>query len=558
MIQNFNSNLAASGVITAPSGLFDLSLTISGTPVFHQLPPEISVGEITAVTGTFTTELTVSGIPVDIGGGPDPLNIGTINVSSSLTVSGIPVDTTGGGGGGTALTVKEIDGVPSVANVDTIVVSNDTLTDDGGGQVTIQTGAGGATSSGTATTSGCYAHVQSSSSASWTIPHNLDTIKVNYIVLDDIGGQVMPDLFTIDSADQVTIDFINPRTGIANIFACIEDVAFADAVFDSITAVTGTFTEGLTIGTGTIDIHPERITAPEGRFIDILTVSGIPVDIGGGGGGGGGSTLVTSGTWFNVEAKPANPHPRSDWFDDNSTNPDGLGNHAIDYTKWTLWDEDAVSGTGQTGFTSTDHDGDGTTLDGNQMQIAHDGTTLDGWVGFYQDAPTPDDYTITCRLGADAIFSSTSNYRFGIFVADDLDGAPATSDLYSMHIHHIVGAVPTGDYSQWECSLWTQYNSISTTVNTAASPYPGTDAWVRIRVSGLFAECDFSHDGIHWKELARQATLGFTPSHIGFGMQKGAAGQHNVMFDFFVVASGAHRGGAAGYGRHIPVIIGIN
>ena len=45
--------------------------------------------------------------------------------------------------GGGSLTVKEVDGSPSVSSVDTIVVSNGTLTDDGGGQVTITTGGGG-------------------------------------------------------------------------------------------------------------------------------------------------------------------------------------------------------------------------------------------------------------------------------------------------------------------------------------------------------------------------------------------------------------------------------
>ena len=65
--------------------------------------------------------------------------------SDSVTVSGAAVLTSDSvvGGGGSALTVKEVDGDPSVANVDTIVVSNDTLTDDGGGQVTISIGAGG-------------------------------------------------------------------------------------------------------------------------------------------------------------------------------------------------------------------------------------------------------------------------------------------------------------------------------------------------------------------------------------------------------------------------------
>lgn len=47
------------------------------------------------------------------------------------------------GSGGASLTVKEADASPSVSSVDTIVVSNGTLTDDGGGQVTIDTSGGG-------------------------------------------------------------------------------------------------------------------------------------------------------------------------------------------------------------------------------------------------------------------------------------------------------------------------------------------------------------------------------------------------------------------------------
>ena len=41
---------------------------------------------------------------------------------------------------GAALTVKEADGTPEVADVGTIVVTNGTLTDDGGGQITLDFG----------------------------------------------------------------------------------------------------------------------------------------------------------------------------------------------------------------------------------------------------------------------------------------------------------------------------------------------------------------------------------------------------------------------------------
>lgn len=60
---------------------------------------------------------------------------------------------TGTGGGGSALTVKDIDGTPTATNINTIRFTNGSVTDDGGGQVTVTTGTGGGgdVSSNTAT-----------------------------------------------------------------------------------------------------------------------------------------------------------------------------------------------------------------------------------------------------------------------------------------------------------------------------------------------------------------------------------------------------------------------
>jgi hypothetical protein len=65
MIQNFNSDLAASGVITAPSGLFSTldvteSLTISGVPVGETETPEVLL--ITDYTQYFANNATTAGI----------------------------------------------------------------------------------------------------------------------------------------------------------------------------------------------------------------------------------------------------------------------------------------------------------------------------------------------------------------------------------------------------------------------------------------------------------------------------------------------------------------
>ncbi len=55
----------------------------------------------------------------------------------------VPATPTGGGGGGGSITVAEADGTPSVTGVTTIVVSTGTLTDNGSGVVTVNTGGAG-------------------------------------------------------------------------------------------------------------------------------------------------------------------------------------------------------------------------------------------------------------------------------------------------------------------------------------------------------------------------------------------------------------------------------
>jgi|7_EtaG_2_1085326.scaffolds.fasta_scaffold02461_7 hypothetical protein len=58
-----------------------------------------------------------------------------------LDANGTIIRTAAGGGG--SITVKEVDGTPSVSGVTTINVSNGTLTDDGAGEITLTTGGGG-------------------------------------------------------------------------------------------------------------------------------------------------------------------------------------------------------------------------------------------------------------------------------------------------------------------------------------------------------------------------------------------------------------------------------
>jgi len=295
----------------------------------------------------------------------------------------------------------------------------------------------------------------------------------------------------------------------------------------------------------------------------------VSIDTGGSGGGGG--SLTTSGSWFNVHAKPITMHPRSDFFDDNSGQvilEDGVtasGTHELDWGKWRLWDVDTVSGT-SLGSTNDARNGirsDGIlSTDTNHMRIQHDASTNNGWVGVYQDVPASGvdsvngDYTITARISQLNTFNTNSDFRIGIFVADDLDGAPSTSDLVYVGLHHINAIATTGNYSQYQSALWTDYNSISTAAATTAGPFPGNSVWVRINLnaSNLRLETSISEDGIHFREFQRINPISFTPSHMGFGVQLGVAGAETGSFEMFAVSDDNLRGNAAGYGRMVPVI----
>jgi len=76
-----------------------------------------------------------------------PLAFDAANLTSGAATDGHVLTADGAGGaawkapgGGAALTVQEVDGTPSVSDVDTIVVTNGTLTDNGSGQITLDFG----------------------------------------------------------------------------------------------------------------------------------------------------------------------------------------------------------------------------------------------------------------------------------------------------------------------------------------------------------------------------------------------------------------------------------
>lgn len=112
---------------------------------------------------------------------------------------------TGGGGGGASLTVKEIGGSPSILNVDEIRVSNGTLTDLGGGDVSINLDG----------RIGTYIHNQPTPTLSWVVPHNLGEKYVQIQCFDGTDTWIQPHSIVLDNSNQCTITFLSSQTGTA-------------------------------------------------------------------------------------------------------------------------------------------------------------------------------------------------------------------------------------------------------------------------------------------------------------------------------------------------------
>lgn len=99
---------------------------------------------------------------------------------------------------GSGINVKEADASPDVSNVTTIVVSNGTLTDDGGGQVTLSTGGGG------------------SSVRSWTLTGGVSGVGGNSTTVMSTGHNAADGPFIMIRAGQIigiSFSINNTRTG---------------------------------------------------------------------------------------------------------------------------------------------------------------------------------------------------------------------------------------------------------------------------------------------------------------------------------------------------------
>jgi hypothetical protein len=266
--------------------------------------------------------------------------------------------------------------------------------------------------------------------------------------------------------------------------------------------------------------------------------------------------VETSSLWWNVSAKPPYVSPWSDFFDDNSTNPDLVGYHWIDLDKWTLWDVDGVAG-GRNGRTEQMYTGtapEGSAYDMNYMLVHHNHSTSGGWIGFYQDVPVGS-FTITTKVGC-GTYNSNGNFSAGVFIAEDLDANPATAEFISNHLHSVALKATIHDYSQYVAEEWTDFDTTSgNAARTTPGPFPGTTAWLKIMWNGTRFETTISTDGSVWREFSR-VTPDWTPGSVGFGMYAGNA-DGACAFEFVAIINQALRERPAGHGRLVESVLPV-
>jgi hypothetical protein len=134
------ANAEVVGIVTSVTNANNFVLTTQGLVTAGV--PALSAGTVVFLSATTAGALTDTE-PTGIGEVSKPLGIilessvklALYNFRGELLVDPLTA--------GSPLTVQEADGTPSVANVTTIKVTNGTLTDNGSGVVTIDTGAGG-------------------------------------------------------------------------------------------------------------------------------------------------------------------------------------------------------------------------------------------------------------------------------------------------------------------------------------------------------------------------------------------------------------------------------
>lgn len=125
-----------------------------------------------------------------------------------------------------------------------------------------------------------FTFVQSTSSSTWVINHNLNTTSVSPTVYDELGRVVIPGEITVNSASQVTVDFGTPATGkvvlVSGHFDGQLKPTYAFEFFQTNPSTTWTINHGLgrqpivRVFVGNQEVQPDTVTFDS---MDTVTVT---------------------------------------------------------------------------------------------------------------------------------------------------------------------------------------------------------------------------------------------------------------------------------------------
>ncbi len=509
---------------------------------FHADADVLITGTVTAVTGTFTDSLTVSGVPVDITGGG------------------------GGGGGGTITDINTTATGPSVTitgvgNIQTITEGN-VITITGAAPSEGFRGAVVVTSTGISVPTGATALTIPWDTERYdtdgfhtgdfptklTIPAGINKVQVSYTLrwkdeFSDVTAGVAIWIAHLDSSD--VQQAIYSLTAGIQLDTTAQELLGQFAQTPTIDVVEGDYflakarhDQGgtLTIATANyvnyfalevkdpVATTQNDIVAISGTFSESLTVSGVPVDITGGGGGGSGNitdinaqtgpsititgvgpietttvgnvitisgTSVVGNSRWDPFIPPASGSPFDDEFESN------FGS-APDSSKWTTFDPGS---------------------DITEMIIKKDPGRLSikqgtggEFGGVYFDRVDADgSFTAYTYVGITTRTSRgiASQFYAGIAFIENA-AAPTTSNIILAGIHlDKVATTADGDVpvrvGMWE---FNQYNDATETVRSSENELPdfslGGGIFLRLRYLNTTNPIDFdwSTDGISWHEVA--------------------------------------------------------
>jgi len=211
--------------LVTENGVPDMSVDVAAGTILFNAADVVVAGQNVVITAADPSQDRIDLIVVDVAGtasvitgtpaatpkaatyDPDTyLALARVFVDDAVTailnavITDIRIYNTGVGAG---IDMEEIDGVPTVANVNTIKVTNGSLTDDGGGVVTLETGVGGT-------------NIYPESFVAQTqvvVVHNLADDKPIVQVYDSNNEQITPDKIDITDLNTVTVDFAVATTG---------------------------------------------------------------------------------------------------------------------------------------------------------------------------------------------------------------------------------------------------------------------------------------------------------------------------------------------------------